>query len=353
MIGCTARLARILAAVGIAAGLASTLDASSAIAAAKACPDNPVDVARSLSPDAQRELVPVGAVSVTICRYRGLNDPSPRYVNQFVGSAALTDGQQVRSLGDQFNALPPPLPSGTAAACPSDDGSLLLAIFAYSQSTPNPVSVHPTGCSDATNGYITADMSFDAGQRLRTELQRMTGCNSSLENWLCNSDPVPSSPRVKVLRVIGLEPAAAYQRLHNSGLRVSLPPVELDYVDSPSLYVVTEAPRAGKSVGRGGIVRLTLGCPRCGAGSPGVPTYLPTYRVPNFVGRGAGAARRWATQNRLDFVAHLGPLTGGDAPNLFDNYRVLRQRPKAGSSLKLGTGSSCCGAPKELSHRRR
>ena len=37
------------------------------------------------------------------------------------------------------------------------------------------MSVHPTGCSDATNGYITADMSFDAGQRLRTGLQRMTG----------------------------------------------------------------------------------------------------------------------------------------------------------------------------------
>ena len=45
-------------------------------------------------------------------------------------------------------------------------------------------------------------------------------------------------------------------------------------------------------------------------------------------------------QHRQDDV---GPLTDGDAPNLFDNYRVLRQRPKPGSSLKLGTATSCCG----------
>lgn len=341
MSACSACLVRLVAALGMAVALTGVLDVSTAVATVAGCPPKPTAVAPSQSSEAQRELVPSGAVSVTLCRYRGLNDPTPRYVSQLVGSATLTSGWRARSLGDRFDALPP-LQGGTTA-CPSDDGSALLVIFAYPRSIRDPVSVHPTGCSYATNGSITADMAVDAGQRLRTELQRMTGCNSSRDNWLCNSDPTPSSRRVKVPRVIGLEPAAAYQQLHHSSLRVSLPAVELDYVEGPSLYVVAESPRAGQSVPRGGIVRLTLGCPRCGAGSPGVPTFLPTYRVPDFVGARAGAARRWTTQNQLDFVAHLGPLTAGDSANLFDNYRVLRQQPRAGSSLKLGTGSSCCG----------
>lgn len=145
------------------------------------------------APAAESELVPPGATAALICRYRGLNDPYPRYANSLAGAATVTDSSTLHSLTDQFNALPPTSPSGTAAACPADDGSSLVVIFDYASSAPDPVFVRPTGCSSATNGYLTANMAFEAGQRLRTELQHLTGCPSSLEDWFCDSDSLPAA----------------------------------------------------------------------------------------------------------------------------------------------------------------
>jgi hypothetical protein len=167
--------------------------------------------------------------------------------------------------------------------------SSLLAIFDYAHATPDPVSVRLTGCSLATNGFVMASMAFDAGQRLRNELAHLTGCHSSVSNWLCTTDPAPV---VAVSVVVGLDVSAAYRVLHRVGLRVSLPAVELDY----------------------------------GLG-----------------GRSVIDARRGVAQKTLYFVARLGSLQGGDAPSLLDNYRVSRQRPHTGAGLRLGTRTSCCG----------
>ena len=176
----------------VISGLASTAFASRASAAAQGCPETAPGAVSSGSPGAQQQLVPAGAVSLTLCRYRGLSDPNPSYVNQLVGSATLTDPQQLQLSADQFNALPP-FPNGVFA-CPLDDGSSLLARFEYANSPPDEVLIRSTGCSSATNGYVTSSMMFSGGQELRTELQNLTGCASSIDYWLCNSDPVPPNP---------------------------------------------------------------------------------------------------------------------------------------------------------------
>jgi hypothetical protein len=89
----------------VIAALASTALASRA-SVAQGCPESAPGAVSSGAPGAQQQLVPGGGVSLTLCRYRGLNDPNLGYVNQLIGSATLTDAQQLQSIEDQFNALP-------------------------------------------------------------------------------------------------------------------------------------------------------------------------------------------------------------------------------------------------------
>jgi hypothetical protein len=148
--------------------------------------------------------------------------------------------------------------------------------------------------------------------------------------------------RVAVPRVTGLAVDAAYARLHAAGLRVSLPAVVLDYVVSPPSEVVRQSVPAGRHVERETNVRLGLGCPGCAAGSPALPVHMPRYHVPSLVGRSVAAAYRWTEHRTLYFVARLGPLHGGNAPTLFQNYRVTRQRPRHARTIQLGDGRTCC-----------
>jgi hypothetical protein len=307
--------------------------ASAAGATPLGCPSKPSGLGWSSSPSAQQELVPPGAVSLTLCRYRGLNDPSPRYVNELAGSGTVSDQPHVQAFAAQFDALPPlgpivPWPM----ACPSGDESSVLAVFNYAQGPPDPVFASLTGCATATNGHVVRSLAFAPGQRLRSRLARITGCHTAL----CDSDPV-------VPRVVGRDVATAYRRLHRAGLRVSLPAFELDLGLGSPLRVTGQSIRAGTGVADGGSVTLTLGCPGCGVGSPAVPTHLPRYVVPDLVGGSVAAAARWVAHKELYFVAHLGALKAGAAPDLLGNYRVTRQRPRAGKRLQLGTATSCCG----------
>jgi hypothetical protein len=74
----------------VIAGLTSTA------AMAQGCPQTAPGAMSSGASGAQQQLVPSGAGSLTLCRYRGLNDPTPAYLNQLVGSATVSDAQQLR-----------------------------------------------------------------------------------------------------------------------------------------------------------------------------------------------------------------------------------------------------------------
>lgn len=66
---------------------------------------------------------------------------------------------------------------------------------------------------------------------------------------------------------------------------------------------------------------------------------MPRYKVPKFVGRQVSAAYTWTKGKDLYFAAHLGPLIAGNARHLYENYRVTRQTPAAGTFLTLGRGT--------------
>lgn len=147
---------------------------------------------------------------------------------------------------------------------------------------------------------------------------------------------------VRVGRVLRLSAIRAYQRLHQSGLRISFAAVQLAYFTDPPVHVVAQSPAAGQAVSPSTVVHLKFGCPGCGAGSPSVPRHMPTYLVPRFIGQKLAAAWQWVRHKQLYFIAYLGKLTAGNAPSLFDNYRVIRQKPPAGTRLKLGKARRCC-----------
>ena len=151
----------------------------------------------------------------------------------------------------------------------------------------------------------------------------------------------PSVTRVP--RVAGLPVSTAYRLLHQHGLRVSVPAADLRVVAEPPDHVIATSPAADECVGVGSVVSLTLGCPGCAVGSPGVPIHLRHYRVPAFVNRSLLTAYRWVRRRQLFYEFHLGRLTAGNAPSFFANFRITRQKPGPGEQLALGRGSRCCG----------
>lgn len=158
----------------------------------EACPQHAQSYPSDPAPAAQTQLVPSGAAWLLVCRYRGLNDPSPTYANTLGGTAIISDPARVASLTNQLNAMAQLVASpGTGAeACPADDGSSIVALFSYAYGTPDAVMIRPTGCSAASNGYLAVGLASAPGQQLVSSLDALTGCG---ELGFCDSDTLPSA----------------------------------------------------------------------------------------------------------------------------------------------------------------
>ena len=126
----------------------------------------------------------------------------------------------------------------------------------------------------------------------------------------------------------------AYDRLQLAGLRVAV----RNSFSARSLCVPSaqrQSPRLGVRVPSGSVVTITAG--PCPLGSPGVSRPMPTAVVPRFAGRLASDVVGWADRHSLYWDIHdAPPLARGSASSLFRNYRVLRQRPAPGSTLRPG-----------------
>jgi hypothetical protein len=89
----------------------------------------------------------------------------------------LSDPALVARLVRQFDELPP-FPLG-ALACPSDDGSRILALLDYPNGKRDTVAFELTGCQGVTNGDLVRIASGYGshprlGPHLLTELERLT-----------------------------------------------------------------------------------------------------------------------------------------------------------------------------------
>jgi beta-lactam-binding protein with PASTA domain len=143
----------------------------------------------------------------------------------------------------------------------------------------------------------------------------------------------------------------AYLKLHAAGLSVAFTlPFSLDWSYECVPLVVGSVPRAGADVRRGSAVSLRVRIPGCGAASPAVPVgRLPSYRVPDFVGKPLTAAIAWIQHRNLYWAARIPPLRAGDAATLFANYTVTAQRPRPGSRMQLGIKGQDSFRPTPLS----
>lgn len=144
----------------------------------------------------------------------------------------------------------------------------------------------------------------------------------------------PTIPKAAAGSTLG----RSYSLLRSLGLRV-----EVHFLDTRTLRVsslqdpIVERtwPSPGTQVKRGSLVTL-LAQPGL-IGSPAVSKSNPRHRVPDFVGRSAAAAIRWADRHDLYWsIPHLPAPYSSRAKQLFAAYRVVAQRPKPGTVLGQG-----------------
>jgi PASTA domain len=150
---------------------------------------------------------------------------------------------------------------------------------------------------------------------------------------------VASSPSVPVPHLVGMSVARGYALLRREGLKVTIPRgFEVDSLAAGDGEILSSVPGTGRRVRGGSTVSLKIGCRPCAWGSPAVPSHIPAYRVPNFVGGPVSAVLRWITPKTLYLTEHFGPIYAGAAAQLAGNYHLARQHPAPGATLRLGIG---------------
>jgi hypothetical protein len=144
----------------------------------------------------------------------------------------------------------------------------------------------------------------------------------------------------------------AYRKLHTAGLRVTFnSSFSLNWSYECMPIIAGSVPSAGTHVRRGSVVSLIAPrSPICPAASPAVPVgTLPSYRVPDFIGKPLTTAIAWIQHRNLYWAATIPPLQAGDATSLFANYTITRQRPRPGGAMKLGNEGHHSFQPTPLS----
>jgi hypothetical protein len=144
--------------------------AGGAAAAGGACPARLPATVASTRPGAGGRLVPPGVRSLLLCAYHGLNPPGES--GRLERERIVDSPAALAWLVSNFDALPP---APRLTSCPMDDGTADLAVFSYSGSPLNPVTVGLTGCRIVTNGRVTRTASLAPGPTLLTRLGALIG----------------------------------------------------------------------------------------------------------------------------------------------------------------------------------
>jgi hypothetical protein len=142
---------RALLTLVVLAGSLGAANASRATGALRCAPSKPAPPVASRA-GASTSLVPPGADAVLLCGYAGLNPPAK--AGRLTGSRLVTAPAEVKLLTRELDAIAP-TPPGVVFSCPMDDGSEILAVFAYPSGAADPVTVSVNGCTTATNGHVT------------------------------------------------------------------------------------------------------------------------------------------------------------------------------------------------------
>jgi hypothetical protein len=170
-----AGLLTVIALVGALAGLASSSAARPAAKHLSLCPSTgPQGVPANRWSEAHHSMAPAGAQTLFVCRYTGLNTHPALIliVSRRIGPEAR------RRLISDFDALKA-LRGVGPIACPADNGSEVVAEFAYKGGHKVEIATRLHGCQPVTNGDINRlaaniDGKNPAGPRLIALLKRLT-----------------------------------------------------------------------------------------------------------------------------------------------------------------------------------
>jgi hypothetical protein len=114
-------------------------------------------------------LVRVGAATLLLCRYRGLNPA--RTALRLRSSRVVTDRAVVGSITAAFDHLPR---QRASFHCPMDDGSAILATFSYARGADVAIRVGLRGCRTVTGPYLPVRTAISpGGARLVARLERL------------------------------------------------------------------------------------------------------------------------------------------------------------------------------------
>lgn len=151
----TAILALALIAATALAGLLVMAIATraSATTASRVCrPDDKGQIRRpKLRASARKELVPRGAVSLTVCRYNGMNAAGGVQPFALLGAGVTGNHKTIARLSAELDALKPSVQN---YMCPFDDGSQDVATFVYASGSGLVLTLHTKGCEYISNGHI-------------------------------------------------------------------------------------------------------------------------------------------------------------------------------------------------------
>jgi hypothetical protein len=173
------RAAPLVGSVGRAHAIGSTVTAGGV------CASSP-EPAEDGSADGDTVLVPGQPVAAAVCRYRGLNDPSVRFVGELAGTATVTTPPMLSSLISRLDALQALPNSGVAISCPDDDAAQQTLTFTYSDGSTEVVTIAPGGCQSVSNGSLSVNAIQSPG--LIRELDALTGCRT---HGFCDEDGLP------------------------------------------------------------------------------------------------------------------------------------------------------------------
>ncbi|MGI8571901.1 MAG: hypothetical protein ACR2L9_04640 [Solirubrobacteraceae bacterium] len=140
------------------------------------CPSRDQPVPSSSTTGADATLVPAGARQVLLCRYRGFGvDPKPVGSGSFrlIAHHLVSTRATVKGLASELNALKP---ATGVRACPSDNGTAIIAFFRYGSApkADDPVTVDLSGCSSVTNGHLQRTAGTLSGLKLLRQLEALT-----------------------------------------------------------------------------------------------------------------------------------------------------------------------------------
>lgn len=113
--------------------------------------------------------MPAGARLLLLCRYRGLDPPAT--AGRLAAMRFVVDRREVASIASALDALP--VDHGVFG-CPMDDGSEIVAMFAYAQRPGVAIRIGLRGCETVTGLHPPVrTIASPAGQRLLARLERL------------------------------------------------------------------------------------------------------------------------------------------------------------------------------------